>query len=188
MLTLFSKPPTFVTLFRDGGSAPQPVPSAPGGDEPDADYVSLSKQLDVNAIPLQFAELGCAIREVCIGIYAYEAVIRYLDRVVEEKRNHRWDSLDWYWRPVNAAAAGYRAHAPKHVSPDVYDKPIPLPVMLTIQRIKSRFPAAKFFVSDIREVSDPFLAVTVEGSDSFFVVERWDEPGFRSGSRSSRCY
>ena len=65
---------------------------------------------------------------------------------------------------------------------------IPIPVMLTIDRIESLYPSARFYISDIRDVKDPFLAVTVDGADTLFVIERWDDPNFRSGSSRSRTW
>ena len=51
--------------------------------------------------------------------------------------------------------------------------------MLTISKILQRINDAEFYVTDIREYKDPFLGVTVTGSDTLFVVERWNEPAFR---------
>ena len=62
----------------------------------------------------------------------------------------------------------------------LYDKPVPYPVLVTVDRIKARFPATDFRISDeaIRQatVKDPFLMVIHE--DRRYIVERWDEPGF----------
>ena len=181
MLTRFSRLPAVTTIFGDGSGAPQPVPVSLTVEEPDQEYIELSKRLGINKIPLQLIELARVVREVCIGVYEYEAVTWYLDRQVERTKKNRYDHIDWYWHPVKSSNAIWFGR-PSHVSADVYNKPIPMPVMLTIARIESLYPAARFYVSDIREVKDPFLAVTVEGADTFFVIERWDEPSFRSGS------
>jgi hypothetical protein len=114
-------------------------------------------------------------------------VTRYLDGQVERKRKNRFDYTDWNWHPIKSSN-GFWSGRPNHVSADVYNKPIPMPVMLTIDRIESLYPSARFYVSDIRDVKDPFLAVTVDGADTFFVIERWDEPSFRSGSGRSRTW
>lgn len=60
-----------------------------------------------------------------------------------------------------------------------YAKPIPEPVLMTMATIRERYPRADFFVSDFVDVpkGDPFLAVRY--ADQFFIIERWDEPGFR---------
>lgn len=63
----------------------------------------------------------------------------------------------------------------------LYAKPVPLPVLLTIEAIQQRVPDALFFVSDearrMPERVDPFLMVLVAGER--YIVERWDEPSFR---------
>jgi hypothetical protein len=187
MLTPFLKMPAVTTIFGDGSGAPQPVPATLAVEEPDQEYIELSKRLGINKIPLQLIELARVIREVCIGVYEYDAVTRYLDGQVERKRKNRFDYTDWNWHPIKSSN-GFWSGWPNHVSADVYNKPIPMPVMLTIDRIESLYPSARFYVSDIRDVKDPFLAVTVDGADTFFVIERWDEPSFRSGSGRSRTW
>lgn len=66
-----------------------------------------------------------------------------------------------------------------------YMKPIPYPVLLTVDRIKERFgKKVTFAISDFVKVTkvtspqirDPFLRVTF--GDRNYVVEHWDEPGF----------
>lgn len=161
---------------------PQPVPATLIVEEPDQEYIELSKRLGINTIPLQLVDLARLIRQVCIGIYEYDAVVRYLDGQVERMRKTRFDHTDWNWHPIKPCHHFWSGR-PDHVSADVYNKPIPMPVMLTIAQIESLYPAARFYVSDLRDVKDPFLAATVDGSDTFFVIERWDEPTFRSGSR-----
>ena len=69
MLTPFLKMPAVTTIFGDGSGVPQPVPATLAVEEPDQEYVELSKRLRVNKIPLQLIELARVIREVCIGVY-----------------------------------------------------------------------------------------------------------------------
>lgn len=61
----------------------------------------------------------------------------------------------------------------------VYQKPVPMPVLETISKVRGAFPDAECFVSDIvaEKRPDPFLMVRYGGQE--FVIERWDEPGFR---------
>lgn len=62
----------------------------------------------------------------------------------------------------------------------VYAHSIPLPVLLTMKTIVSQFPDAQFYASDYEvQRPDPFLAVTLPGVEDLFIIERWDEPGFR---------
>ena len=60
-----------------------------------------------------------------------------------------------------------------------YGRDVPLPVLLTVQRILEEVPDAHFYISGIPGVDDdPFLLVTKQRGSSF-IVERWDEPDFR---------
>ena len=97
----------------------------------------------------------------------------------------------WGWRPLRlqdttqtTTYADSLARSPNGCllgGRTVYGKPIPLPVLLTIDTIQQAFPSAEFFVSDdtTREerVSDPFLLVHLDGQN--YIIERWDEPSFR---------
>lgn len=63
----------------------------------------------------------------------------------------------------------------------LYSKPVPYPVLLTVERIGQKFPDATFWVSDeakrqLNAVKDPFLLVRY--GDKEYIIERWDEPGF----------
>lgn len=72
----------------------------------------------------------------------------------------------------------------------LYNRLVPLPVLMTIAQIAADFPSVSFIVADRADYStttlihipapeDPFLAVV--GPDiPVMVIERWDEPGFRS--------
>jgi hypothetical protein len=66
-----------------------------------------------------------------------------------------------------------------HFASEIYNKFIPLPVMFTMEKIEQRIHDVEFYVTDIREFRDPYLGVTVPGSDTILVIERWDEPTFR---------
>lgn len=63
---------------------------------------------------------------------------------------------------------------------NVYGKPIPYPVLVTVQRVVERFPTARFYVSDEcrnSDVRDPFLLVLVDKHE--YIIERWDEPNYK---------
>lgn len=100
----------------------------------------------------------------------------------------------WVWHPLrsadqNESATNWDARRQTRHSKNgsvareqsVYGKPLPLPVLLTVEKIATRFPDALFFVSDeyhAPPIMDPFLMVLYGGEQ--FVVERWDEPSFRA--------
>jgi len=151
-------------------------------DEPSVDYIRLSRKLGVNQIPLRLVELAKIVREETLGIYPYEDVARYLDKQVEKLRGNRADSwrsfYEWRWHPVREYSS-HRYRAGAHFDTSIYNKPIPQEVLPAIDRIVDRMPDAEFYISDVQEYKDFFLGVTVLGSDTLFVIERWDEPSFR---------
>ena len=154
-------------------------------EEPSDEYVRLSQHLGINKIPLRLVELAKVVREETLGIYPYEDVVRYLDKQVEKlagSRSDRWHSFhEWRWHPVKEySSRHYRSGSRFDAS--IYNKPIPQEIVPIIARIANRFPDAEFYVTDIQEFNDPFLGVTVPGSDTLFVIERWDEPAFRQSS------
>lgn len=151
-------------------------------DEPSDEYVWLSQQLGINKIPLRLADLAKVIREETLGIYPYEDVARYLDKQLGKLasgRSERWRSFyEWNWHPIKEYTSRHCRFAP-HFDSSIYNKPIPPEVLPTIARIVDRMPDVEFYVSDVLEIKDPFLGVTVPGSDTLFVIERWNEPSFR---------
>ncbi len=151
-------------------------------DQPSAEYIELSQQLGVNRIPIQLCQLAQIVREETMGTYPYDSVVQYLDKqaaALSQSTRERWRTFRWCWRPVKEYGHIFHGRDDGHFSCEVYDKPIPAEVLPTIARIVARMPAAEFFVSDIEEFKDPFLAVTIPGSDTLFVIERWEEPSFR---------
>jgi hypothetical protein len=177
VLPVFHK--RFTTLFSED-VVPQPI-VIEQASQCDEEFLQISKRLGINTIPLQMMELAEAVRGLGIGLYEYETVTRYLDALVKRAQPSftPWPRLEWNWHPIRDTKR-FVPDVPEHVSRSVYNKAIPIPVMLTIERIEAKFPKALCYVSDIRTVADPFLAVTVEGAETMLVVERWDEPAFRS--------
>ena len=148
---------------------------------PGVAYIRASQRLQINEIPLALAELEQVLREETLGVYDYTKVAAYLDeqcRQLNEKRKPGlFRSYEWRWHPIREYCCVY-GWLPNQ-SNEVYNKPIPPEIFPTIERILNRCPEALFYVSDIRDFQDPFLAVTVKGADKMHVVERWNEPSFR---------
>lgn len=62
----------------------------------------------------------------------------------------------------------------------MYQELVPWEVLTTVERIVAKFPNAQFLVAALKKDPDPFLGVLLRGDDdSFHIIERWDEPGFR---------
>lgn len=98
-----------------------------------------------------------------ICVYQERAVDRYMNSITP--RDHEWN---WTW--VNSS----------HHHQARYVKPIPVAVLLTMIKIREAFPNVLFQITDITRMvkGDPFLRVGFNGT--WFIIERWDEPGFRS--------
>lgn len=105
-----------------------------------------------------------------------------------------WDFLDiklgegkWVWaglRQKDCDELPSSWHTSVHrrkvsFSDTPYNRIIPLPVLLTVQKIATEVPEVNFYVSQSAdENADPFLLVTTR-TIGLFIVERWDEPDFR---------
>lgn len=110
---------------------------------------------DIRALRRFLAENG-------IAVYSESRVIRYMESITPS--GHRW-----YWYRVGQ----------EHHGIGLYKKPIPAPVLMTMAKIREAFPEVRFEVTDIEELpkGDPFLRAGQHGT--WFIIERWDEPGFR---------
>src|SRR5208337_3327674 len=135
------------------------------------------------AVGLQHSEalFNERIRHCCTAngfrIFNYEQVVEFLDR----KLGAAWEWMGLRDTDVEHLGGWVTAGKPHQVpfSKKQYGRKIPLPVLLTVQRVLEDVPDAHFYVSGIPNVDDdPFLLVTARQSSSF-VIERWDEPDFR---------
>lgn len=147
--------------------------------------------------PLRLYEFRTFLAANGICVFDEKRVREYMDAQVEQvnkKIPKRRDGMDgrkrWVWAPLDGAPEQPQQREVNtwtsimFMSVDLagqtrYEKPIPLPVLMTAKTIKDQFPAATFEVTDITNVPrpDPFLSVLYEGER--FIIERWDEPGFR---------
>ncbi len=121
------------------------------------------------------------LHEQAMPVYDYEAVKQYLDATVAEMNAGPADGVHhrWGWMPLRQCDTKTNMGGGRQ---EVYIKPIPYPVLCTIEKLVDQFgERVNLLVSDIYTVpkADPFLAVSVPGSQRLFVIERWDEPKFR---------
>lgn len=153
--------------------------------------------------------LATALDELMIPVYNFDKVKAFLVKKAAEVAKQEAaaavnGSAAWGWFPLNAPApvvvdaeAHLRALRELHDSmfggsaprlangafrTTAYTKRVPLPVLLTAEQIEDKLPGeVSFFVSDIERYPDPFLGVCLKSDPEkkMFVVERWDEPGFR---------
>jgi|SRR5579859_1297306 len=162
-----------------------PLPTATAVLAPDIDrefmteYQALAKKIGYHC-PEADRELAAADLVEFLhteGITAYDlrAVTDYMDAVVLRMNEGGWGPHAWGWFPLR------NVDCSRAFSPPPYSKRIPMPVLLTIEKLVDKFGASvRLEVSDIYTVpkADPFLAVSVPGGERY-VIERWDEPGFR---------
>lgn len=151
----------------------------------DADYRVLAAKLGIRNAALDNANFREFLAEEGIMVYPMGKVDEYLRaRAAADSRNDGLTgTVTWCWRPLrgrDASAMSGGSGANGRISPIVYAHPVPYPVLLTVDKIQSRFgDQVQFFVSDYEvRRPDPFLMVTGEGLERY-VVERWDEPSFR---------
>jgi hypothetical protein len=88
----------------------------------------------------------------------------------------------WCWTPLRPCDWRNSPAKVPNGAMQLYTKPIPYPVLCTIEKIVDRFGEEVMLeVSDIYTVpkADPFLSVSALGSAVRFPIERWDEPKFR---------
>lgn len=162
------------------------VPAAEEEEERQrAEYIRLTAKHGVfRAVAAKAPTLLGALKEEGLSLYDLANVERYLDK--KEGRNY------WTWYPLRDKDVEWR-HAVKRVtrgsysssgqvSNTWYQQPIPLPVLLTVDRLVERLgDEPRFYVAAIASPPDPFLAVTSTRDEkhTLYVIERWDEPGFR---------
>lgn len=178
-------------------------------EPPTAEYKSLATKLGLIVAQeiKQLVSLEDALRQEHIHIYKMSDVARYMGKIKPKGQV-------WGWKPVRqidlerCSAITFYQHNNdgRYIEGGTYDKPIPYPVLVTMDRIEEAMKDEEhkpaFFVSDYcARVPDPFLMVTVpslgrsqigtgayahqyplwvaRGEPDCFVIERWDEPSFR---------
>ncbi len=179
------------------------VLASPNIESPDNGYKALARKLGIN-VPAQPSHLVLrhVLSTLSIGVYDSTAVRNYL---IEKKPTSHF----FVWVPVAKYKGASRSLANRYgrwsrewtserrrhgsiYSEVEYNKPIPYPVLVTMGKIVDEAKAfnvvPEFFVNDYAKPAerpqasarfDPFLAVSTSDSDSLFIIERWDEPGFR---------
>lgn len=171
--------------------------------------VKAARERDAAAVAAEELRVRClaALSELGLRTYDEHTVAAYLKtvygatpfgwRALRERDNPSVDGGGRPWRQLgdyfNARTTGWESMylaSPGKAQPmriiggwdaALYSKPIPLPVLLTVENIQHRLPEACFFISDeaqrMTQPVDPFLMVLV--GNERYIVERWDEPNFR---------
>lgn len=123
-----------------------------------------------------------------LPVYDSRLVHEYLMQKAKDEQGSEPGERAVYWQPLRKkdrlkSFAWWWGYDHKYgrrceISREVYNKLVPSSALETVKVISSEFPDAKFFVSNIREVLDPFLLVTYPLVEPA-VVDFWDEPGFK---------
>jgi hypothetical protein len=129
-------------------------------------------------------KLRACLTEENIHTYNYPQVVNYLDDKL---------GADWEWRGLRTMDTEHlkgcylkgcylpaeKSHRKVLFADEPYRGAVPLPVLLTVQKICKAVPEVHFYVSCPKGADgDPFLMV-INRQLGPHVVERWDEPNFR---------
>jgi hypothetical protein len=160
--------------------SPFVVPRAIGVVKPELDGETRDEYLRV-AAAIGLTESPAVQAERMRVVLQSENIRCYDDAQVHRFLDHKLGKGKWVWSPLRASdlehRRGWQDGAGVRFGSSIYSDKVPLPVLLTIEKIHASCPDAHFYVSSNQTDEDPFLYVTagVRG----YIVERWDEPNFR---------
>lgn len=172
------------------GEFTRDLPQNPGVLDSDImkEYNRVALKLGVSArVSEKPTKLAQTLRDLMIPVYDQAKVEEYMDRQAASKIQQ------WGWYPlvhrsildavlpIRRVSATAWPHSRGAMQRTQYAENIPLPVLLTAERISDACGSdAEFFVAAFTLSPDPFLGVRLKSNPSeFFIVERWDEPSFR---------
>jgi hypothetical protein len=150
----------------------------------DEEYMKLAQELGLAVDHGEEARLRAAVADAGVGNYDREKVDLYMRSMAKNNV--------WVWRPLRKVDVGkLNQDGDRDVvlhgavtGGQSYQHVVPFAVLTTVKQISEKFPEALFFISDYAAPRpDPFLMVTTKDlfeRDIYYIVERWDEPGFRS--------
>lgn len=160
---------------------PKPAPAELRIDgEERNQYLELAKSLGL-------METAPILSEAILGVLVEENIHIYDNVQVAEFLNTQLGFEEWEWRGVRPKDVehlkGWFSHLGKYRVPyssRVNSQPIPLPVLMTMQKVLDKLPDVHFYVSCKKEPSndDPFLCISGKNL-GVFIIERWDEPSYR---------
>ncbi len=166
----------------------------------DVEYQRIASKIGTSyAEPIKQFRLESYLRDNHIDVYPLSKVTAFMNKKaasIPEVRSRDWrrretvTKMVWTWFPLRPADVDGR---PGRVKLDVYDKPVPVAALMTVEKIVDDLGAGvHFYVADLKKETkthqhttpaptnvDPFLCVTAAGCP-LYVIERWDEPAFRS--------
>ena len=150
------------------------LPQAELGSSRD-EYLRVASAVGLAESPaLRFECLRQFIQSENIRCFNSDQVHTFLDKKMGKGK--------WEWAPLRQSdlehRKGWRDGDEVPFGTKIYTEAVPLPVLLTMEKIQAALPDAHFYVSHNSDPNeDPFLYVTVGVNG--YIVERWDEPDFR---------
>ncbi len=149
-------------------------------------HEALAKKLGITCVAPEIGvqRLRQVLAEEGITCYDRKAVEDYLTvmaaRAQAEIKPGQWGIMSWGWFPARKVDVSLpKVTGEASTVYDSPDHPIPLPALMTMDRIVGCLgDQVRFLVGAITK-GDPFLAVVARGSDVLFPFERWSEPSFR---------
>lgn len=154
--------------------------------QPCGEFQRLSNKLGTHfAATVAQLQIEECLRDQAVAVYPLAKVKEFMDAKAKAiPSGSQYYQTAWGWMPLRSidfdrpaglgkAGMGWRTYA----------KPVPVEVLMTVEKIVDVLGSgARFYVADIIRVKvnvDPFLGVTAHGCP-LYVIERWDEPAFRS--------
>lgn len=180
------EPDTLESSYAHAATIEKPQPVAPSGQKVKAEskemvesYKTLAQKLGFNPLQLKNEEFKLFLKENNIPIYDYNHVLKYLNELVDQSGSRKsivWSPLRQKER--DAILKSETRPINDRLNSNIYQQIVPLSVLQTIEKINDAFPDAQFFVSEITNIPDPFLAVGFAGLP-LTIVDFWAEPGFK---------
>jgi hypothetical protein len=159
------------------------------------EYRRISNKLGTTfAEKLHTAELAKYLADNAMTVYPIDKVKSYLEKKMGELPKPRRDPYGysssarwtWNWMALREQDILKTSGNFSKMYSDT-NKPVPVEVLMTVEKIVDDLGPSRvhFYVSEFVKAAkptprivDPFLAVCVS-TNKLFVIERWDEPGFR---------
>lgn len=155
-------------------------------------YAALCKEIGAETPAVRLLQLQQFLAERGIPEYDGWQVHQYLIHQAKMRKKATGQNQTIFWYPLRKDDTGDQhplwfawndvgngvsiEYLP--VKDTIYYKLVPGSVLETARTVHHAFPDAKFFVSDIAKLQDPFLAVNIPGQE-LLIIDFWDEPGFR---------
>jgi len=165
-----------------------PVPTSTPSTTELTEYETICQSIGIQSPASVIGRMLACLHDEKIPIYDLDEVRSFLNkkfgkhrwawqglRKIDVEHYTRWSDWHRQYQTETLAFPGTAWHNSNRVYPDA----VPLPVLLTIQKVAKVAPEVLWYVSapQVRG-DDPFLMAFVPGCTPY-IIERWDEPNFR---------